>query len=562
MEILNLPISSVKLSPMNPRKTFDEVALQELADNIRQQGLLQPITVRPMEYDDQVDTDTGEITSYPISYEVVCGERRYRACVLNGAGTISAIVREMTDDEAFDAMITENLQRKDVDPIEEAYAFHQLIAKGSSAEEVAARFGKSVRFVQDRVKLNSLNPELVGWVRDGKLPLVSAMIIAKLSDENQANFAKSYAYQSSVSKESALNYVNNLFCHLSNTPWANEAEPFTGGCGVACGECRYNSSNTGCLFYEMKGDAKTAKCTSREKMEQKALAYFIAKLRELDGELVRKGSRIELGKTVLVDEGARYHGAGMHEKALEVIGELGYAVYMPEELGPRCWYRIDDERTKAMLERGEAVRGLSLSLSVSGPGVFTPCVFYTKAAAADDDPKDDGARQAVRLAGKYASVESDVMRPVAVMMSKMLMAMKPSAHPLFRNELAMLAVTVLLEADNDTKKEFGVTDYSSGDAYRRVTSDPDTWGMLLRRWMFQRLNECVTQNWKYSESAAKAINALAEELLPKESEEAQAKAKAEIEKKRAKLKSALEELGYGTDGKLLEYKDTQHYTER
>lgn len=77
----------------------------------------------------------------------------------------------MTDDEAFDAMITENLQRKDVDPIEEAFAFSQLIEKGRTLEDIALRFGKSTRFVFDRVKLNGLIPELKARVRDGEIPI-------------------------------------------------------------------------------------------------------------------------------------------------------------------------------------------------------------------------------------------------------------------------------------------------------------------------------------------------------------------------------------------------------
>lgn len=82
MDFQKIPLNSVKPSPMNPRKTFDEEAVNELAANIEKQGLIQPITVRPCEYDDQLD-NSGEIVSTPIGYEIVCGERRYRAyCLL------------------------------------------------------------------------------------------------------------------------------------------------------------------------------------------------------------------------------------------------------------------------------------------------------------------------------------------------------------------------------------------------------------------------------------------------------------------------------------------------
>ena len=145
MEVQNIRIDLISPSPLNPRKTFDEAALLELTSNIEKQGLLQPITVRVSKSDDITDLETGEVTKIPCSYEIVCGERRYRAVSLLKANedieniakikahrkklenyqTIPCIVREMTDDEAFEAMITENLQRKDVDPIEEAFAFAQ-----------------------------------------------------------------------------------------------------------------------------------------------------------------------------------------------------------------------------------------------------------------------------------------------------------------------------------------------------------------------------------------------------------------------------------------------------
>lgn len=134
--IKNIPTWKIIVSPHNPRKTFDEASIKELAENITRQGLLQPITVRPIEYSDELDKETGEIISAVTKYEIVCGERRYRAWLTNQQAStkfpksIPCIVREMSDEEAFDAMITENLQRKDVDPTEEAFAFGELAKRG------------------------------------------------------------------------------------------------------------------------------------------------------------------------------------------------------------------------------------------------------------------------------------------------------------------------------------------------------------------------------------------------------------------------------------------------
>ena len=143
-EIKNVPISAILPSPRNPRKTFDEVSLQELADNIKQQGLLQPITVRPI-------IDLADQEGNLCKYEVVCGERRFRAVKMNGDETIPCIVRDLDDETAYEVMITENLQRKDIDPMEEAFAFNELVKAGKSCDEIAQRFGKPLRFVQSRV---------------------------------------------------------------------------------------------------------------------------------------------------------------------------------------------------------------------------------------------------------------------------------------------------------------------------------------------------------------------------------------------------------------------------
>ena len=108
MEVQNLKVCDITPSAMNPRKTFDKDSLAELAENIKNQGLLQPITVRPVPEEASVKINKDGSTS-EFKYEIVCGERRFRACKLNGMEYILGIVREMSDEEAFFAMVTENL---------------------------------------------------------------------------------------------------------------------------------------------------------------------------------------------------------------------------------------------------------------------------------------------------------------------------------------------------------------------------------------------------------------------------------------------------------------------
>lgn len=160
---------------MNPRKTFDQESLAELAQNIKSNGLVQPITIRKR--------PKGSETKY----EIVCGERRYRAVCLNGDAEIQCIIKELDDKQAFAAMIIENLQRKDVDPIEEAAAIAKLWDNGATMKvaEIAKLLGKSSSYVVGRIQLNNIIPEFIQLMRDGTLYLVHLLDICKLTAEQQ-----------------------------------------------------------------------------------------------------------------------------------------------------------------------------------------------------------------------------------------------------------------------------------------------------------------------------------------------------------------------------------------
>ena len=140
-------VANIQPSNYNPRKRFDETGLDELAESIKQQGVLQPITVRPI-----ADTDR---------YEIVFGERRYRASVIAGLEEVPAIISELSDEEAQEMAVTENLQRKDVTPTEEANAYKQLIDSGRhTVETLSVLFGKSENYIRTRLNFSTLIPEL------------------------------------------------------------------------------------------------------------------------------------------------------------------------------------------------------------------------------------------------------------------------------------------------------------------------------------------------------------------------------------------------------------------
>ena len=159
MQVKTISLADICPSSLNPRKTFDQESLKELAENIKENGLIQPITIR------KAPKESGK------KYEIVCGERRYRASLLAGLEEIQAIVRtDLDDKQAFAAMIIENLQRKDVDPIEEAAAFSKLTKdKTMKVKEIAKMLGKSSSYVISRINLSNITQDYIDLMRNGTL---------------------------------------------------------------------------------------------------------------------------------------------------------------------------------------------------------------------------------------------------------------------------------------------------------------------------------------------------------------------------------------------------------
>ena len=165
-----LPINEIIPNKEQPRKTFDEEALQELADSIRQHGVLQPLLVRPM--------TTG-------GYQLVAGERRWRASRLAELKEVPVIIKELSDTEAMEIAIIENLQREDLNPIEEAEGLQALIDKCDyTQEQVAVSVGKSRPAIANALRLLRLPVEVREMTKNGDISAGHAR--ALLAFDNQA----------------------------------------------------------------------------------------------------------------------------------------------------------------------------------------------------------------------------------------------------------------------------------------------------------------------------------------------------------------------------------------
>ncbi|MBP5618267.1 MAG: ParB/RepB/Spo0J family partition protein, partial [Clostridia bacterium] len=152
--VTEIRLSEIEPNRAQPRRQFDEAALEELAESIRKVGLLQPITVRPMAN---------------LGYQIVAGERRWRACRMAGLETVPAIVKELTDRECAEVALIENLQREDLNPVEEAKGYRSLIDRFLlTQEQVAQAVGKSRPAVANALRLLALPDDILALLEEGR----------------------------------------------------------------------------------------------------------------------------------------------------------------------------------------------------------------------------------------------------------------------------------------------------------------------------------------------------------------------------------------------------------
>ncbi len=172
---LYLPITSVENNSSQPRKSFDDAALAQLAESIRQHGIIQPLTVRKLS------------SGY---YQIIAGERRWRAARLAGLSEVPAIVIEADDRKAAELAMIENLQREDLNPIEEAAGYQTLIQQyHMTQEEAAQRVGKSRSAVANTLRLLDLTPTVQKQIKAGELSAGHARALVPLSPGLQAKAA-------------------------------------------------------------------------------------------------------------------------------------------------------------------------------------------------------------------------------------------------------------------------------------------------------------------------------------------------------------------------------------
>ncbi len=283
-QVRDIKLAEITTSALNPRKTFDQTEIEELAQSIKENGLINAITLR------KVKADNG------IKYEVVCGERRYRAVKFLGLDTIQAVVKELDDKQAFACMVIENLQRKDIDPLEEAAAIRYLYKESEvPVKEIAKIIGKSQSFVVGRIQLNNISEEFVALLRDGTVNLSHIQEIAKLTKEQQATLLESCFQPAQIErwnfKTLSLDTIKewideHVMCHITMAKF-DPADDTYKAC-KACGGCKFNTATR--VSFK---DTDNPRCMKQELFRAKNQEAILRRAKDLGFPVVYAGTTEE-----------------------------------------------------------------------------------------------------------------------------------------------------------------------------------------------------------------------------------------------------------------------------
>jgi ParB/RepB/Spo0J family partition protein len=252
-----IPLAAIDVSVTNPRKHFDQAKLDELAESIKSHDVLQPILLRPK----------GD------RYELVAGERRFRAARQAGLETIPAVVKDLTDKQALEVQVIENLQRADLNPLEEAEGYASLIRNhGYDADSLAAAIRKSRSYIYGRMKLADLCEPAKDALAEERISHSVALLIARIPDaklqEKAAREVGPTHGNGPMPYRAAADYIQRTYMlKLSEAPFDRDSVTLVAGAG-ACSTCAFRTGNQTDLFPDVKSaDVCTAPPCYEKKVE-------------------------------------------------------------------------------------------------------------------------------------------------------------------------------------------------------------------------------------------------------------------------------------------------------
>lgn len=260
----DIPLDCIRASKTNPRKIFDDGHLQDLASSIKTQGVAQPILVRPIEVIEDI--------TY---FEIVAGERRFRASRIAGMPTVPAIVRELSDRQAYEIQVLENLQRVDLHPLEEAEGFEVMMSTyGDTADQLAEKIGKSRAYIYASLKLCALIPEARKSFYEGMLTKSTALLVARIPVKAmQVTCVKEITtgYNGAMSTRNAAQHIERQYMLQLKKSNFKPSDPDLYPEAGSCTACPKRTGNQPEIFADVDADV----CTDPICFKAKGTAHFI-----------------------------------------------------------------------------------------------------------------------------------------------------------------------------------------------------------------------------------------------------------------------------------------------
>ena len=419
-KILRVPLAEVMPSPLNPRTTFDESKLAEMAKSVEAKGVMNPLLTRPACASD---------VARGFKYEIIAGERRYRASQQVGLETVPIIVREISDADALEMMLIENLQREDLNPIEEARGIEQMLAltdeKGAPMHTellIAQKIGRSQQHVENTVRLLLIPAKFHGDVSSGKLGrtlcyLAAAIPDKKLREQAIGEIARGYGQGPMTTRQAKDHITRNYMTELRGSPFdQNDAglvpmkeEDGKRVLGGACGDCAFNSANRAqgdaeggqfkmCInpaCYQLKVDGHVRAALTKAEAEGKKVITGKAaeKVISWDGDVSSVSGKVRLN--------AKPDGEVVAGKKTPTWGKM-----LKGEVQPTIEVVIDKKgRVFEVVDRNEAIE------AAKSNGFKD---LFTASASKKKGRSDDDKKEAERLAKerREQKIQGEVTRRV------------------------------------------------------------------------------------------------------------------------------------------------------
>ena len=289
--IQHIELSMIVCNSFNPRKYRTEEDLQELTKSIVNFGIIQPITLRKK----------GE------QYEIVCGERRYHASVQAKLSTIPAIIKEYSDEEAMEICILENLQRRDINPVEEAVSFGKLMeVRKYSIDDLVKQFGKTDKYIRSRLQLRNLTDETAGLLVREEITLAIALELARFCSEIQKN-----VYENHLSEDNAHSWKNlpaKEFRKMLENGYSADLSKYE----FDKTDCKKCPSNSSC--FDLFADGNGGYCQNMECLRYKQGEYIVSETNKMLSEKSNVGICFTPNSFASAD-------------ALSSLSDTGYEIY-------------------------------------------------------------------------------------------------------------------------------------------------------------------------------------------------------------------------------------------